>query len=450
MKNPLLLTLLSGAALLSACDDPGFAPDFGTIGFTPERPELTAPGTVAPYTGADPIVLDAQARYATGLDLHRKFVMRTCGPNNGVCHNQKEYPNMHTAGAFAATIGAPCNVQPGGWATVFDRCERPGDRFHMKDREGADVQIAWIEHIAGAPPGGDTRTADGPGLHVHLQAPLPGEYTSHWGAGLFVRNFVNDANEIEALTFANFNGRWHVLGDRTHLVADVNDWQVDALQSLLATGIEQGDMNRNGVFGSQLGNTISMLTPGKPEESYLIARMRGHLQGEEVPGSRMPLANQPPNVTDLLALFCFVEQQPAGVVAPDISGPIDYANCSYINDPRSLDILGDGATWTSRIQPLMAGYCGGCHVGDAPGGGGLDLVGEGAYDRLLGASIQRPEIKLIEPGVPEQSYLWRKLAGDGTITGQKMPINSAGGGSYDLPDTELSEIENWILAGALK
>jgi len=449
MNRNALLTLLTSAALLAACDDPGFAPDFGSIGFAPERPTLTSPIEVAPYTGNDPIVLDAQTRYATGLDLHRKFVMRTCGPNNGVCHNQKEYPNLHTAGAFAAAIGAPCNVQPGSWQAVFDRCERPGDRFRMKDRGGADVQIAWIEHIVGAPPSGDTRTMDGPGLHVRLQSPLPGDYRSHWGAGLFLRNFVNAAGEIQELSFANFNGRWTVLGDRTHLVADVNDWQVDALQSLLQTGIVQGDMNRNGVFGAQLGNTIAMLTPGKPEESYLIARMRGHMQGVEVPGSRMPLANQPPNVTDLLALFCFVEQQPAGAVAPDISGPIDYANCSYISDPRALDILGDGATWTSRIQPLMASYCGGCHGGASPADG-LDLTSDSAYARVLGASAQRPELKLIEPGVPEQSYLWRKLSGDGTIAGVRMPIDALGGGSNSLPPDVLSEIENWILAGALQ
>lgn len=450
MRRHALLTLVSAAALLAACDDPGFAPDHGSIGFTPDRPSLGGPISVAPYTGNDAIVLDAQARYATGLDLHRKFVMRTCGPNNGVCHNQKEYPNMHTAGAFAATIGAPCNVQPGSWDGVFDRCERSGDRFRIGDREGANVQIGWIEHIVGAPPEGDGRAPDGPGLHVHLQAPLPGDFKTHWGPGLFVRNFINDASEVQELTFANFNGRWTVLGDRTHLVADVNDWQVDALQSLLTTGIVQGDHNRNGVFGATLGNTISMLTPGKPEESYLIARMRGHMQGAEVPGSRMPLANQPPNVTDLLALFCFVEQQPAGTVAPDISGPIDYANCSYISDPRALDILGDGATWTSRIKPLMSGYCGGCHVGEAPAGGGLDLVGDGAYARLLGASDQRPELKLIEPGQPEQSYLWRKLSGDGTITGERMPIDALGGGSNTLPADALSEIENWILAGALQ
>ena len=66
-------------------------------------------------------------------------------------------------------------------------------------------------------------------------------------------------------------------------------------------------MNRNGVFGFRTGRAVSLITPGKPEESYLVARLRGHMQGETVPGSRMPLANQPPSIPDMVALMCFIE-----------------------------------------------------------------------------------------------------------------------------------------------
>jgi hypothetical protein len=440
--------LLVCAGLLSACsDDPGFAPDDGQIGFDPERPELVEPDPVIPYTGDNLIVRDAQARYATGLDLHRKFILRTCGPDNGVCHNQKEYPNLHTVGGFSATIGAPCNVQPGTWESVFDRCELAGDRFRLGDN-GALIEVGWIEYIPGSPPEGDQRTVESPGLHIHLQAPLPGDQRRPWTTGSFVRSFVNNAGQVEEFEFSHFRGQWTVIGDRTHLVADVNDWQVGSVESMLRSGIVQGDMNRNGVYGARLGSTISMLTPSRPEESYLIARVRGYMQGAPIPGTRMPLANQPPNVTDLLALYCFVEQLPPDAKAPDISGPIDYNNCSYINDPMQLDPIGDGATYTDRIGPLLNLHCAGCH-GNALAQAGFNLEAEDAFEQLLSTSSQRRDMNLIQPGLPDKSYLWLKLVGDGSVIGTQMPLNSQNQPA-PLPADLLAEIETWILAGALR
>ena len=136
-------------------------------------------------------------------------------------------------------------------------------------------------------------------------------------------------------------------------------------------------------------------------------------------------------------------------MAPDISGPIDYNACSYSQDPTSLDILGQGVTWSGRIRPLLTSYCGGCHGGSDPQDG-LDLLAGGVYQRLLQASGQQPGLNLIQPGVPEQSYLWRKLVGDGSISGEKMPIDALGTGSNQLPAEVLADIETWILAGALE
>ena len=87
MSAPMRLPVVSLAALLllSACGaDAPVTQEPEAIGFTPERPTL-APLVPAPrYTGTDPLVLEAQATYPTGLDLHRKLVMRTCGGSNGV------------------------------------------------------------------------------------------------------------------------------------------------------------------------------------------------------------------------------------------------------------------------------------------------------------------------------------------------------------------------------
>ncbi|MFT7581975.1 MAG: hypothetical protein ACI9MR_003656 [Myxococcota bacterium] len=78
--------------MLAGCGDL-YGPDPGTSGtldFDPDRPSLDPTPQVAAYTGADPVVLEAQATFGTGADLHLKVITRTCSPTDGVCHNQKE------------------------------------------------------------------------------------------------------------------------------------------------------------------------------------------------------------------------------------------------------------------------------------------------------------------------------------------------------------------------
>ena len=90
-------------------------------------------------------------------------------------------------------------------------------------------------------------------------------------------------------------------------VGEVNTWQQDEVTRLMDVGVIEGDPNMNGVFGARIGDPIALMVPGSPEESYLVGRLRGTLEGEDVPGTLMPLANQPPSVPDLVALYCFVE-----------------------------------------------------------------------------------------------------------------------------------------------
>ena len=453
MKSLTKTSLLAAAAALAlaACDDP---PPFnpGELSFEPDRPTLAEVKPAPAYTGADPFVLEAQATYPTGLDLHRKLVLRTCGGTNGVCHNQKEYPDMHTAASFAATIGAPCNVQPGSWSTVFDRCERRGDTLQL----GADlpaVQLGWLDYVPGeeradgAPPPDDAS----PGLHVMLADPLPGTWQERWADASFVRAFVNNVGEVQTLPYAHFETRWWVVGgDRRRLVGEVREYQRDAAAALLRSGVVQGDHNRNGRYGGASLEQVTLLNPGLPERSYLVARLRGHMDDVVVPGSRMPLANQPPSVPDMLALMCFIEGLRGftpGTQLWNLASGIDFENCSYKNDPAALNLVGQGVTWSGRIKPLIDAQCMGCHSG-AQASGGLDLGGD-AYARLLEASIGRPALKLVQPGQPEKSYLWLKVSGDGSVLGQRMPLDDQGR-PVPLPADQLRDLETWIIAGALK
>lgn len=420
----------------------------GEIPFNPERPELpAAPRVVAPYAGADALVAEAQLRYVTGLDVHRKVVMRSCGGSNGVCHNQKEYPDLHTPASFAAAIDAPCNVQPGSFESVFDRCERPGDRFRLT-QEGRNIEVAWIQNVPGVSTDFETDSSARPdgnsaGLHVFLAEPIDIQAGERWGPGIFTRTFVDGSGNIGELPFIKFETQWWVLPDRRHLFAEVPEWKDEERENLLRSGIVQGDANRNGILGYRAGRFVTLLNPGKPEESYLVGRLRGRMQGEDIPGTRMPLANQPPSIPDMLGIMCFIEQLDPARSTYNLEDGIDYNACSYSANPSALSLVGQGITFSARIAPLLAANCGGCHGGTTPSAG-LDLATpEGLFDRLTANSTQQSGRKLVAPGQPQNSYLFLKLTGDGSITGTRMPQDR------QLTEQELGDVETWILAGAL-
>ena len=447
MKRSLLVGPLAALALACGASK---APtgDSGNIDFDPHRPTLGTPTTVAPYTGSDPDVQAAQRTYPTGLDLHRKLILRTCAGTNGVCHNQKEYPDMHTPATFLSTIGAPCNVQSGSYEGVFDRCERLGDRFRFAEQSFREIEIGWFELVAGDTPTLDSKgtrpDATTAGLHLYLHDPIPGSDERLGATGTFIRNFIDDANNVQTLAFASYQTTWWVLDDRRHVFAEVSEYQHDTVDGLVASGIVQGDQNRNGIYGARTGTTVPLLNPGKPEESYLVARLRGAMQDQTIPGTRMPLANQPPSVQDMLALMCFIQGLDPNAAQWDLESSIDYTKCTYSADPSALNLAGSGATWSKRVLPILQSNCGGCHGGSSPQAG-LDMLGDAhtVYLRLQQHSSQDPSLQLIFPGDPTKSYLWRKLSGDGTILGSRMPLNPLNGNA-SLPDDQLNDIQTWI------
>ncbi|NVB39404.1 hypothetical protein G6O69_16295 [Pseudenhygromyxa sp. WMMC2535] len=418
--------------------------------FEPDRPELSESDDPDPYTGDDEIVLEAQSQFRTGLDVHQKIIWRTCTPFDGVCHNSKEFPDLRTPANFVKAFGANCNVQYGEYESVYDRCERPGDRFRISGGgyESGQIEIGWIESIAGDYyQGEDLPPEDSPGLHIHLADPMPGEQTKVYTSGGFERTFITDG-EVKDFTFANYTTLWYILPGRTHVIGEVREYQGDQVQELLSVGIIEGDANRNGTLGAREGDPIHMLSAGDPENSYLIARLRGVMSGEEVPGSRMPLANQPLSIAEMLALFCLVETIPEDPGEADLARAVDYAGCSYSADPAGLNLLGEGVTWAARIEKVLEYNCSGCHNEITPEAD-LALIGEGVYERLLEPSQQNPALNLIEPGEPESSYLYLKITGHEDIVGNPMPYNPLTG-EGTLTQAEIADIETWIINGAIE
>jgi hypothetical protein len=439
-----MLGVLLGACTYSSEFDPG------EIDFEPDRPQTETPNDPDPYMGDDAIVLEAQSKFRTGIELHQKVIWRTCTPNGGVCHNSKEFPDLRTPANFVAAFGQNCNVQYGEYQSVYDRCERPGDRFKLEGGgiNTGQVEIGWIESIPGPYFEGEGLPfSDSPGVHIHLADPMPGDQVEVYSTGQFERTFINDG-KVEDFTFAEYTTLWYILPDRRHLIGEVRDYQTDQVQELLSVGVIEGDPNRNDVFGARQDDPVHLLDPGSPETSYLIARLRGEMVDEQIPGSRMPLANAPLTMAEMLALFCLVEGFPEGGTESDLDRAIDYGNCSYSDDPAGLNLLGEGVTWTARISKILEFNCGGCHGGATPQAG-LTLTGEGVYARLLEPSTQNPDMPLITPNAPEQSYLYLKLIGDDSIMGNPMPYNPLTGMGA-LSESEIADVLTWITNGAVE
>jgi len=89
-----------------------------------------------------------------------------------------------------------------------------------------------------------------------------------------------------------------------------------------------GDPNRNGTWGADNPPAThgQLVAPGSVTKSYLWGRLTA-----TVPGSRMPLANQPLSNADYVALACWIEQTARGPTAVDTL--IDYDQCEYARAP---------------------------------------------------------------------------------------------------------------------
>lgn len=450
MRASVPISVLVALCSLGACRQGGLYPD-GEISNDANRPEYGDPDAVEPYDGDNELVLEAQENFPTALDFHQKVIWRTCTPFDGVCHNSKEYPDLRTPAGFVSTFGAPCNLQFGEFQSVYDGCERTGDRIVLGGGGFGDgeLEIGYIEYLPGESNGFDATPADdAPGLHIHLATPVQNDRPDGYATADFSRKFITDG-VVEELVYASLSTRWWVLGDGTHLVGEVPDYRVEKVQDLLAIGIVEGDANHNGIFGATVyDRPASLLEPGDPESSYLIARLRGEMHGEMVPGSRMPLANKPFSIPEMLALFCLVEGYSEEASTTGLTLPIDYRNCSYSDDPEGLNLLGAGVTWEGRVRKILEFNCGGCHSGTEPADG-LNLLEGNVYERLLEKSAHVPELALIEPGDETASYLYLKLIGDDSIVGQPMPYNPITGEGA-LTQAEIDDVLTWIVNGAVE
>ena len=97
----------------------------------------------------------------------------------------------------------------------------------------------------------------------------------------------------------------------------------------------------------------------------------------------------------------------------------------------------------AEVSEVFAVSCvfSGCHSGGEPVAG-LSLEGDFA-GRIVGvASEQRSDLKLVDPGNPNRSYLLMKVRGDDEIISQQMPPGAP------LSAEQVEIIRAWIASGA--
>jgi hypothetical protein len=103
------------------------------------------------------------------------------------------------------------------------------------------------------------------------------------------------------------------------------------------------------------------------------------------------------------------------------------------------------ADFTSIQANVFTPICTKCHIG-AGAPQGLQLDAAHSSSLLVGVpSAEEPNLLLVKPGDPDNSYIIRKLEGDPGIVGVQMP---ADGPPY-LPQATINVIRSWITNGAM-
>lgn len=382
-------------------------------------------GAPAPDDGKE-FVEEARKQFPTYLELHEKVITRTCTPNENVCHNNKEYPDLRTPQAMLEMLGSPCNLDVEDPLNTYNGCEPVADvvRFTSGSNLGWEAKVAYV--VVEPDAMGVTSAV------IHLADPIP---------AAMLDPAVPESIEVLRTTESGMLTVGQVTGAITYgaggsaITIAGYDALDGSVHTLVEAGVRAGDPNRDGVLGAE-DERYYELVAGDPWGSYLLQRLQGN-----VPGSPMPLANVPLSAAEIVAIACWIE----GADAPGGDSPyatIEYDGCQYAAEFGEPD-PDSGATFSGHVQPILNTRCAtaGCHGSVAPAAG-LDLTEGVARDNLFRDSTQNPEIPLVTPGNPTNSYLMTKLTADG-FAGKQMPL-----GSEPLSQEELDVVRLWISYGA--
>jgi hypothetical protein len=439
MRVVTLLLLLCGAC----ADQPMAVVDNGGGG------DVATDGGAPALTG----IQIASQKYPDLRTLWSRSVSRTCGPNNGVCHDNRQFPDLQTASGLLAAIGQRCNQIRDDPSTIDNLCEPSGDYLQLG---------SWKTHI-----GQVTATpSDAPtSVLITLQDPIPS------GAGTAAQ-LVRQVSGLPAVTFAipaaavtqaNAGERAVTLSyaalqaahgfDKTSTLADF--FVPAAFVPGSQTQVEMGDPNGDGVFGATLGGAL--IKPGDPMKSFLFLRVLGPMVIGQNPltsmtatassEAQMPIANQQywDVDNDLVALWCWIQGMAQD--GSNADGPINYAQCDMQGMPQATHQGGEASTFSSVYSSILVPACAGpCHHSGTSRPTTFylgDLLS--TYDQLVGIGAgpgpsESTTLPYVTRGDRTKSFLYLKVSGDPSA-GAQMPL----GGSLS-PD-QIEAIGAWIDQG---
>jgi hypothetical protein len=441
--------LMFGPLVLAAC--------------TTQNLAAVVDGSASDAGGVSALSLDtAAAKYPDLRTLWARSVARTCGPNNGVCHDNRQFPDLQRASGLLDAINARCNQIRTDPATIDNLCEPTGDLLQI------GAFSSRIGQVRATPATSPTK------ITITLRDSAPAGTA---GAIAVLRPSIGLATvalPIPGAALTSVSGRsitldYAVLADPKRSPGPGSTAQAPysmaqfLLPGALAAGDAQqvvtGDPNGDGVFGAELDGAL--IKPGQPLKSYLFLRLLqplavggNQMTSMTAPASneaQMPIANfQYWDVdNDLTALWCWiVTMKPDGSNA---DGPIDYAQCSTSTMPTPMHQGGEATTFSEVYTKILDPYCRSCHTQGTrePTTFYLDDL-QSAYDTLLGIRGSGPSesaLPYVTRSDPSKSYLYLKIVGDPSIKGAKMPL----GGS--LPTAEdgfdaAQAVQTWIAQGA--
>ncbi len=146
--------------------------------------------------------------------------------------------------------------------------------------------------------------------------------------------------------------------------------------------------------------------------------------------------------------------QPILGVAFIFNGSLEpsMANAAPIESVPMPGPCSEPVSFASQIQPIFTSSCGSglCHL-DGQSASSLRLDEGVAYSQIVGVSATQPgfsSLNRVEPGDPDNSYLYRKLqnSSNADYFGNRMP--NSGVGRPPLDDASLQLIRDWISQGA--
>jgi len=257
------------------------------------------------------LAASAAADYPDFRALHEAVVTPTCGPRGGVCHNSKQFHDLHTPDNMLAVVGQRCNQLTADPLAIENQCEPRGDLL-----------------VIGGGPDAGLRTRIG---HVTVDSAVPPawirltthEPIAHDGSGLAF-SIVRDGDPAHPMAIPfpavldTSAGRAEVtIAKPASLSSAARTFLTSPFVPGLDAEVQLGDPNGDGVFGYDMG--FLLIKPSAPQQSFLVQRILG-----TVP-PRMPLANGDLTPAAIYALQCWIAQmKPDGSNA---DGPIDYARC---------------------------------------------------------------------------------------------------------------------------